>query len=131
MLKEVQLDKNYLKLIFAEIEKTILISPYILPELLSEFKDELKIEDGVKLLNNTERESIFNKIPQAYIDSKLKILRNRRDYDIRINKKYNEEKEIVALIKNRQANEIIKFTERYPHWSKIIQNIEEKRLNNL
>ena len=120
-----------MKIIFAEIEKTILLSPDILPELLTEFKSKIKRTDNIRLLNNSERESIFNKIPQAYIDSKLNKLGNRRDHDKRIKSKYHTDEEITALIKNRQAKEIIDFTERYPHWRNIIKTINTKKLDNL
>jgi hypothetical protein len=113
--------------IFPEIEKSILLSPDILPELLLDFKDEIKITDNIKLLNNSERESIFNKIPQAYMDSKLNKLAIRRDHDIRIKEKYDNNKDINDLIKNRQANEIIDFTERHPHWMNIIKDIDTKK----
>lgn len=128
ILKEIQLDKDYLIKIFAEVEKTILLSPDILPELLIYFKDEIKRTDNIKILNNSERESIFNKIPQTYIDSKLDKLGIRRDHDRRIKEKYDDEKDVLALIKNRQANEIIEFTEHYPHWINIIEDIETKKI---
>lgn len=118
-------------MIFAEIEKSTLLSPDILPELLIKFKDNLKVSDNIRLLNNSERESIFNKIPQAYIDSKFNKLSNRRKYDTSIKEKYDEDEQIIALIKNRQANEIIDFTESYPHWRNIIKDIETKTLDNL
>lgn len=127
ILKEIEMDKGYLIKIFAEVEKAILLSPDILPELLINFKDEIKITDNVRLLNNSERESIFNKIPQTYMDSKLDKLGIRRDHDARIKEKYDNKEDIIALIKNRQANEIIDFTERYPHWMNIIKDINTKK----